>query len=143
MSSFIILGYVLQILETGGLFALPHPWPAPKRPILNTVNIESCFSTIDNFLSVLKDLRKAKEMCYSFDDLYFLIWERLVNCIFYYENCLWFSCKLTLTRGVSTLAKIFSCEFCEVFKNSFFTEHSRVTTSTCQIFMMERFRKKS
>ena len=29
-----------------------------------------------------------------------------------------------------TLAQIFSCEFCEIFKNTFFTEHLRTTAST-------------
>ena len=27
------------------------------------------------------------------------------------------------------LAQVFSCEFCEIFKNTFFTEHLRTTTS--------------
>ena len=27
------------------------------------------------------------------------------------------------------LAQVFSCEFCEIFKNTFFTEHLRVTAS--------------
>ena len=31
-----------------------------------------------------------------------------------------------------TLAKVFSCEFCEIFKNTFFTEYFRVTTSQLQ-----------
>ena len=39
--SFIIVGYVWQILERGGLFALPpHPWLARKKSILNRV--KSC-----------------------------------------------------------------------------------------------------
>ena len=28
-----------------------------------------------------------------------------------------------------TLAQVFSCEFCEIFKNTLFTEHLRVTAS--------------
>ena len=28
-----------------------------------------------------------------------------------------------------TLAQVFPCEFCEVFKNTFFTEHLRMTAS--------------
>ena len=28
-----------------------------------------------------------------------------------------------------TLAQVFSCEFCEIFKNTFFTEHLRTTAS--------------
>ena len=28
-----------------------------------------------------------------------------------------------------TLTKVFSCEFCEIFKNTFFTEHLRTTAS--------------
>ena len=30
-----------------------------------------------------------------------------------------------------TLAQVFSCEFCEIFKNTFFTEQLRTTTSYC------------
>ena len=29
-----------------------------------------------------------------------------------------------------TLVQVFSCEFCEIFKNTFFTEHLRTTAST-------------
>ena len=28
-----------------------------------------------------------------------------------------------------SLAQVFSCEFCEIFKNTFFTEHLRATVS--------------
>ena len=28
-----------------------------------------------------------------------------------------------------TLAQVFSCEFCEIFKNTFFTEHLQTTAS--------------
>ena len=28
-----------------------------------------------------------------------------------------------------TLAQVFSCEFCEIFKNTFFKEHVRATAS--------------
>ena len=28
-----------------------------------------------------------------------------------------------------TVAQVFSCEFCEIFKNTFFTEHLRTTAS--------------
>ena len=28
-----------------------------------------------------------------------------------------------------TRAQVFSCEFCEIFKNTFFTEHLRMTAS--------------
>ena len=30
-----------------------------------------------------------------------------------------------------SLAQVFSCEFCEISKNTFFTEHLRTTTSEC------------
>ena len=30
------------------------------------------------------------------------------------------------------LAQVFSCEFCEIFKNTFFTEHLRTTASRCK-----------
>ena len=28
-----------------------------------------------------------------------------------------------------TMAKVFSCKFCKIFKNTYFTEHLRTTTS--------------
>ena len=31
------------------------------------------------------------------------------------------------------LAQVFSCEFCEISKNNFFTEHLRATTSICSL----------
>ena len=35
----------------------------------------------------------------------------------------------TLLINNETLAQVFSCEFCEMFKNTFFTEHLWVTAS--------------
>ena len=35
----------------------------------------------------------------------------------------------TLLTKKLWLAQVFSCEFCEVFKNTFFTEHLRTTAS--------------
>ena len=32
-----------------------------------------------------------------------------------------------------TLAQVFSCEFCEIFKNTFFTEHLQTYASVCKI----------
>ena len=34
-----------------------------------------------------------------------------------------------LIKLKETLAQVFSCEFCEIFKNTFFTEHPRATAS--------------
>ena len=31
-----------------------------------------------------------------------------------------------------TLAQLFSCEFCEIFKSTYFTEHPQTTASTCK-----------
>ena len=33
-----------------------------------------------------------------------------------------------------TQAQVFSCEFCEIFKNTFFTEHPRTTASVEMLF---------
>ena len=35
-----------------------------------------------------------------------------------------------------TLAQVFSCEFCEIFKNTFFTEHLWTTTSGENLFYL-------
>ena len=34
-----------------------------------------------------------------------------------------------------TLAQVFSCEFCEIFKNAFFIEHLRVTATVFCLFL--------
>ena len=36
-------------------------------------------------------------------------------------------------RNKETLAQVFSCEFCKISKNSFFTEHLRTTASEYNI----------
>ena len=38
-----------------------------------------------------------------------------------------------------TLAQMFSCEFCEIFKNTFFTEHLWTTSSRFRIFLLHPF----
>ena len=40
-----------------------------------------------------------------------------------------FKIKLQVSLQKKTLAQVFSCKFCEVFNNTFFTEHLRVTAS--------------
>ena len=41
------------------------------------------------------------------------------------------ACQEAATSGIEkeTLAQVFSCDFCEIFKNIFFTEHLRATAS--------------
>ena len=34
-----------------------------------------------------------------------------------------------------SLAQVFSCEFCQIFKNTFFTEHLRKTNSSTQLLI--------
>ena len=52
MPSFIIVGYVWRILGRRGQKAPPHPWAAPKKPILNRVRISlfHCFWISINYL---------------------------------------------------------------------------------------------
>ena len=40
-----------------------------------------------------------------------------------------------LISKIEALAQVFSCEFCETFKNTFFIEHLRVTTSVSNRFL--------
>ena len=40
----------------------------------------------------------------------------------------------TLLKKRLALALVFSCEFCEIFKNTFFTEHFRAAASEPLIF---------
>ena len=42
---------------------------------------------------------------------------------------LWQSLFFNRVVGLSPLAKVFSCEFCKIFKNNFFMEHLRATAS--------------
>ena len=60
--------------------------------------------------------------------------------VFYKKRCCWKFRKIHTKTPVpvslacnffkkETLAQVFSCEFCEIFKNIFFTEHLRVTAS--------------
>ena len=37
-----------------------------------------------------------------------------------------------------TLAQVFSCEFCEIFKNTLFTEHLWVTVSEIMLILSEQ-----
>ena len=37
------------------------------------------------------------------------------------------------------LAQVFRCEFCEIFKNSFFPEHLRATASEKELFFTDLF----
>ena len=38
-----------------------------------------------------------------------------------------------------TLAEVFFCEFCEIFKNTFFTEHLRATASVSLVIKKFNF----
>ena len=50
------------------------------------------------------------------------------------ENA-WVSFLIMLWAWQETLAQVFSCEFCEIFKNTVFREHFRVTVSDCDNFL--------
>ena len=50
----------------------------------------------------------------------------------FFERMAWKICKRFLHPGTllkETLAQVFSCEFCEISKNTFFTEHVLSTAS--------------
>ena len=66
--------------------------------------------------------------------------------IFWLKNSIKLYCKESVTAGVlytgntcarvsvlinMTQAEVFSCEFCEIFKNTLSTEHPRVTGNFC------------
>ena len=38
-------------------------------------------------------------------------------------------CQSLFFNKKETLAQVFSCEYCEIFKNTFYAEHLRVTAS--------------
>ena len=58
MPSFFIVGYVWQVLGRRDLF-VPHPWAAPKRPMLNrvtsiySVNLAKVFGFLLTFWQIL------------------------------------------------------------------------------------------
>ena len=43
-------------------------------------------------------------------------------------------CSVKRMPHIETLTQVFSCEFCEIFKNNFFTENLRTTASTMFYF---------
>ena len=48
--------------------------------------------------------------------------------------------KVTYISKKETLAQVFSCEFSEIFKNTFFIEHLLVTASeSCLYYIIRRF----
>ena len=56
------------------------------------------------------------------------------NCLSVFDNFV-VACNFIKKE---TLAEEFSCEFCEIFKNTFFTEHLWVTASVLEaLFMLE------
>ena len=44
-----------------------------------------------------------------------------------------------IIKKKDTLAQLFSCEFCEIFKNTFYIEHLRVTASGDLVFLFHIF----
>ena len=53
----------------------------------------------------------------------------IYSTIFYIQKRVCFIIKKRLCFKKETLAQVFCCEFCEIFKNTFFTEHFPVTAS--------------
>ena len=45
-------------------------------------------------------------------------------------------CQGFFFNKVACLAQVFSCEFCEIFKETFFIEHLRATASKTQWFVV-------
>ena len=41
----------------------------------------------------------------------------------------WFMPQVSTLLKKEALVQVFSCEFCEIFKSTFFTEHLRATSS--------------
>ena len=61
--------------------------------------------------------------------------------MFFLKRCSWKFHKIPRKTPVpeacnfikkETLAQVFSCEFCDISKNTFFTEHLRTTASDCR-----------
>ena len=58
------------------------------------------------------------------------------------KNCAKFTGKhlyQSLFLKNETLAEVFFCEFCEIFKNTFFTEHLRATASVSLVIKKFNF----
>ena len=84
MSSFIIVRYLLQVLGRWGFFAPPHLWAAPKRSILNKVEIT------------------CKNQCRP-SECFFI----LQNCQAFYVQFCADICHLSFRRVTTTNAKVF------------------------------------
>ena len=59
--SFIIVGYIWQVLRRGNIFA-PHPWTTPKRPIPNRVKNYGTRYSLDYNLNSRKDKRNCSKL---------------------------------------------------------------------------------
>ena len=63
-------------------------------------------------------------------DIELLFTEAATRGVLYKKDILKNFTKFTVNKvKKETLAQVFSCEFCEIFKNAFFTEHLRATAS--------------
>ena len=74
--------------------------------------------------SYFSDMMSLKQ----FFDLTMLTWMFLVSGLHVYLEGI--SPKFNFIKE-EILAQMFSCEFCEIFKNTFFTEHLWATASNC------------
>ena len=52
------------------------------------------------------------------------------------NTCARVSFLIKLQAKKETLAQVFSCEFCNIFKNTFFTEHLRTAASVTTILVV-------
>ena len=61
------------------------------------------------------------------------LWNEIKYCLGFvnskviYVNIYWYQVSACNIINKETLAQVLSCEFCEIFKNTFFTEHLRTT----------------
>ena len=77
----------------------------------------------DHFTTLPCKGLKAKFGDYPFDDMIMKSdgHDRIINRSSH-QRC-------SVRKGLPTLAQVFSCEFCEISKNTFLTDHLRMTAS--------------
>ena len=99
VSSFIIVGYVLLILERGGAFwALPfphpHPWAAPKKPILNRVSRVKKVEYLN-----MSHVSQDSYYCWNISELFSSTENRLQKYLFHFFFQPWLSKCFFLMRS--------------------------------------------
>ena len=82
--------------------------------------------TSRNFRSTLDDFWATLNVNWNFLETFFYLWLHLIEYNCYVQKQ---PPEVIYCNSIKKEAQVFSCEFCEFSKNTFFTEHPRATAS--------------